>query len=477
MLAKWIAEEAATLDLGDRRRNERLKRILHQYDQVAPSTPAACGNLATLTATYRLFNNAMVTPESILQMHNDASIRRTAEHEVVVLAQDTTVCDLTKPSRQVRGAGPLEDSQKRGFFLHPLYAVSLEGLALGCVDQLMWARDSIRQNVGKAERDRQIKAMPFEEKESARWLEMMQQGEQIALANPGTHYIGVSDSESDIYELLVENNDLAANYDFVIRGCQDRRVYFGSHDQPQVLSEAIAEVPYTHHFEVSVSPRKSLISGETRKRRSNREGRTASISVRATTVQLHGPQRPGGSVPRVELQVVEAVEQDPPPGCDPIHWVLFTSLPVASLTDIELVLSSYCRRWDIELFFKTLKSGMGIEKLKYQSLDAYLNAVATLMITAFRVEQLKSVSRVAPHASCETIYDDTFWKAVLTVAGGGRAIDSQPPSVSDLCLIIAKLGGYVDQPGQGPPGSTTIWRGLLKAHAYHEAYLAIKRSD
>jgi hypothetical protein len=477
MVAGWIAEETRTLDLGDERRNKRLRRILEQLDQVPPSTPAACGELASLAATYRLFNNPSVDWTTILQAHNQASIERSATCDVVVLAQDTTVCDLTKPSRQVVGAGPLEENNKRGFFLHPLYAVTLDGLVLGCVDQLIWMRDSIRQNVSKAERDREIKAMAFEEKESARWLELMQSGEQIALANPQTHYIGVSDSESDIYELLAQNNDLAENYDFVIRGCQDRRVYLGSAEEPQVLSEAIASVPFSHEFEVSVSPRKSLISGESRKRRSNRDGRTATISVRATTVQVHGPQRPGGKVARVELQVVEAVEVNPPAGCEPIHWVLFTSLAVASLAQIELILAAYCRRWDIEVFFKTLKSGMKIEKLKYQSIEAYLNAVATLMITAFRVEQLKSASRVTPEASCETIYDSTFWQAVMLVVGGGVLSSETPPALGDFCRVIAKLGGYVDQHGQGPPGSTTIWRGLLKAHAYHEAYLAIKGSE
>ncbi|WP_145174736.1 IS4 family transposase [Rubripirellula lacrimiformis] len=474
MCPGWIEEETRTLDLGDKRRSKRFRRILEQFDQVAPSTPAACGEVADLTATYRLFNTPSVNWMAILQPHNQATMERSAKYDVVVLAQDTTVCDLTKPSRQVVGAGPLEDVKKRGFFLHPLYAVTLDGLVLGCVDQLIWTRDSIRQNVGKAQRDREIRTMAFEEKESARWLELMQSGEQIALANPQTHYIGVSDSESDIYELLIQNNDLAENYDFVIRGCQDRRVYLGSAEQPKVLSEAIAEVPFSHEFEVSVSPRKSLISGESRKRRSNRDGRTATISVRAKTVQVHGPQRPGGKVARVELQVVEAVELDPPVGCEPIHWVLFTSLAVTSLAQIELVLSAYCRRWDIEVFFKTLKSGMRIEKLKYQSIDAYLNAVAALMITAFRVEQLKSASRVTPEASCGAIYDATFWQAVMTVVEGGVLHSDTPPTLKDFCRVIAKLGGYVDQHGQGPPGSTTIWRGLLKAHAYHEAYLAIK---
>ena len=122
----------------------------------------------------RFVNNRAVQPEMILQAHNQATIERSSQHEAVVLAQDTTIVDLTKPNRQVVGAGPLESEDKRGLFLHPLYAMSEEGLPLGIIDQVIWSREEIRTNLSKAEKERLRKDLAFEEKESCRWLEMFQ---------------------------------------------------------------------------------------------------------------------------------------------------------------------------------------------------------------------------------------------------------------------------------------------------------------
>ena len=117
---------------------------------------------------------------------------------------------------------------------------------------------------------------------------------------------------------------------------------------------------------------------------------------------------------------------------------------------------------------------MKIEKLKYEEIETYLRAVSLLMINAFRVEQLKSANRVCPDVSCEDFHDTAFWQATLLVAFAGVPLPDHPPSISDYMLIVAKLGGYLKKKGQGPPGSTTIWRGLRKAESYHEAFLAFK---
>ena len=58
---------------------------------------------------------------------------------LVYLVQDTTEVDLTKPKQQVQGVGPLGTDKRLGFFYHPLYALNGKGLALGCVDQIVWS--------------------------------------------------------------------------------------------------------------------------------------------------------------------------------------------------------------------------------------------------------------------------------------------------------------------------------------------------
>lgn len=477
MLPAWIDVELASLDLGDKRRNRRAGLILDQLAQIAESTPDACQSNASLEATYRFVNNPAARPEAILQAHNQASIQRTSEHDVVVLAQDTSTVDLTKPERQVRGAGPLESDDKRGLFIHPLYALTEEGLPLGIVDQVIWTRAEIRTNLSKAEKELLRRKMAFEEKESYRWLEMFQNGEQIARATPATHFISVADSECDICEIFAETPDLPENYDYVIRGCHNRAlVARGDEDEAKFVDEALCQVEFLCTSEATVSERVAKVASDTRSRRKSRPARVAKIQMRACQVILRGPSRPGGKLPNVRLNVVEAVETDPPAGEEPIRWVLFTSLPISSIVEIQRVIQLYGRRWDIEMYFKTLKSGLGIEKLKYETLDRYLTAMSLMMIVAWRVEQLKGAARFDSDASCEKYFDADEWMPAYMVLHKTQELPLEPPTISEFMLTIAQLGGYLDKKGQGPPGSTTIWRGLRRMEAYAEAFKAFGKA-
>lgn len=471
MALQWIEDEFATLDLGHKRRERRAKIIVEQLSSMADSTPDACKDNAALEAAYRFADNDAISPEAILDAHNQSAIARSRQCETVILAQDTTVIDLTKPKRQVQGAGPLESNDKYGFFLHPLYAISDVGIPLGIFDQLIWVRDPIRDDLSRAEKTAQRRQACYEEKESYRWLEMFQSGEQIARANPQTHYIHVADSESDIYEMFLEIENQAENHDFILRGCQNRSLV-PSVDGPDCIDDALAACEIRSQCEVKVSERTSLIAGETRSRRKSRDGRVAQIGIRATTVRLHGPCRPGGRLPDMTLNVVEAIELDPPEGEEPIRWILFTSLPIDTIAAVESIVSHYSSRWGIELFFKTLKSGLGIEKLKYETIERYLTASSLMLVVAWRVEQIKVAARVDGDASCEEYFEATEWKPVYMVAKKTRTLPKEAPRMSDFMLLLAKLGGYLHKKGQGPPGSTTIWRGLRKLEAYRDAYIA-----
>lgn len=475
MVAAWIETEFDSLDLGDERRNQRAKVITDQLTQMSQSQPEAARSTAALKATYRFVDNKNNTPEAILEAHNQASIERTTEHDRVILAQDTSVVDLTKPSRQVKGAGPLESEDKYGFFLHPLYALSEEGTPLGIVDQEIWTREEIRTDLSKAEKERLRKQMAFEEKESQRWLAMFQSGEQIARANVGTEYTVVGDSESDICEIYAEAADLPDNCHFVIRGCQNRAVIDG--DGATHVDELLADAKVQVVDEVEISERESKIAGEKRPRRKSRSPRLAEISIRVSQVTIRGPARPGGKLPDATLNVVEAVELDPPAGEEPIRWVLFTTLPIETIAQIRRVLSAYACRWQIELYFKTLKTGLKIEDLKYETLDRYLTALSLMMIVGWRVEYLKGAARNDSDASCEKYFAATEWHPAYIVYTNGGSVPASPPTIEEFMLMIAELGGWQRKKRQGPPGSMTIWRGLRRMEAYADAFAAFNKAQ
>src|ERR1700722_7903156 len=222
MLAPWAREEMATADLRDKRLNDRLTQILSDLgSRPTASIPAACGGVNEMTAAYRFFDNDKADPDSILQPHAEQTRRRMAQHDTVLLVQDTTEADLTRPQQQVQDAGPLDGSARRGGFIHPLHAFTPDAIPLGTAWSRIWARKEEAESPSKAEKRKKRKAAPIEQKESQRWIEGLRPAREIAQEMPETRCICIADSEADIYELFAEPRGTIP-VDWLIRACQDR---------------------------------------------------------------------------------------------------------------------------------------------------------------------------------------------------------------------------------------------------------------
>jgi hypothetical protein len=114
MLAPWVSEEMQTADLEDKRLNERLSKVLSALgERPTASIPAACGGWDETIAAYRFFDNEKVTYERILAPHAERTLERIAAQPVVLLVQDTTELEFTRPRQQMTGAGFLDGSARR----------------------------------------------------------------------------------------------------------------------------------------------------------------------------------------------------------------------------------------------------------------------------------------------------------------------------------------------------------------------------
>jgi hypothetical protein len=113
----WIDDEFATLDLHDLRLDRRARRILDRLaSKPSLSIPAACdGHEAEREAAYRFFDNDNVDDYEILRAHRQATRQRLAAFPVVLLAQDTTAFDFSRPNEVVVDAGPLTYASRIGF--------------------------------------------------------------------------------------------------------------------------------------------------------------------------------------------------------------------------------------------------------------------------------------------------------------------------------------------------------------------------
>jgi hypothetical protein len=465
MLSPWAVDEMKAADLADKRLNKRLTQILSLFGQrPTASIPAACGGCAEMTAAYRFFDNDKVTFDKVLQPHYERTRERIAAHPVVLMVQDTTEVDLTRPDSEVVGTGPMDGANRRGVFLHPLETFTVDGTPLGAVWAEAWAR-SDEPDMTQAEKRKRRKAAPIEEKESRRWLEGLRQARAVAAVVPETTCVCIADSEADIYEMFTEplGNGAGRSVELLIRACQDRALT-ATEDAPEVthLSQAVLATPILFSQKISVRGRTPKTACEDRARRQPRRNRTAVVSIRATSVTLRPPNRRGEKLPPVMVNVVLVREEAPPKGEEPIEWVLITTLPIGDVEAVRHVISYYTVRWMIEILFRTLKSGCRVEKRRFEHVDRLLPCAAVYLIIAWRTLMVCRMGRACPDISCEAIFEPEEWKSVFVVTRR-QAPPSQPPCLEEMVRLVAQLGGYVNHPERkDPPGVQTLWLGLQR---------------
>ena len=141
---------------------------------------------------------------------------------------------------------------------------------------------------------------------------------------------------------------------------------------------------------MNVRARTAKLSTETRKRQETRGARIAELEVRATTVTVKPPYRKGGKLPEVTLNVVLAEESHPPDGATPIQWLLVTTLPIDNPEQVQQIVSYYSTRWQIEVYFRTIKSGCRIEGRPIRNVGSTVELFGRVL--NHRVEDHVSVS-------------------------------------------------------------------------------------
>jgi hypothetical protein len=422
-----------------------------------------------MMAAYRFFDNDKVTVERILAPHRERTIERIGGQSVVLLVQDTTELDLTRPEQQMTGAGWLDGSSRRGALLHPLVAFTPDGTPLGTCWQTMWTREE--PNVETvAEKQARRKATAIEQKESQRWVEGLRQARAVAQQVPTTTCVCIADSEADIYELFAEPRG-ERSVQWLVRACQDRAVvpeakpaHGSDGDTVRHIRAAVESQPVLFRQEIHVRGRKVKVSCETRGRRQPRDNRTAQVDARATTVTLRGPWRPGRRLPSVTVNVVQVREVNPPAGDVPVEWVLITTLPIDDLEQVRQIIQYYTVRFLIEVLFRVLKSGCRVEKRRFEHIDRMLPCVAVYLIVAWRTLMVCRLGRSCPDVDCAAIFDPAEWKSVWLVVKRKKLPPAAPP-LKEMLALIAQLGGYVNTANrQDPPGPQTVWLGLQRMH-------------
>ncbi len=436
-----LAEELAAIDLGDARLNRRARCTLEKLGaHPMESIPTACGGWAETLAAYRLFDHPQVTAQAVLEPHYACTEQRMRAHPRVLCIQDTTEGDYTGKN-DIAGLGPLNYETRRGLYLHPTLAVTPERVPLGLLDLWSWSREA--GSLGKDQGRR-----PIEEKESLRWLEGYRRVSELMESLPETQLVYVADREGDIYEVLAEGAATQPCAEWLIRAEHDRCLADGGKLRERlgsapVLAEAEFDLPAT----------------------AQRPARRIHQQLRVARVTLKAPHRSDRTLADIEVTAVLAREVDPPKGEEPLEWLLLTSLSVETAEQALEKLQWYLCRWQIEVFFKILKSGCRIEKLQLETLERLEPALAFYLIIAWRVLYLTMLGRNCPEMPCDVVFADEEWRAVYIVAKRQPPPDT-PPSLDEMVRLVASFGGFLNRKGDGFPGPQTLWIGLQRTRDF-----------
>jgi hypothetical protein len=454
-----IVDELDGIELGDERLNKRSKKVVEALAaNPEASINAACQGWSETLAAYRFFDNASVSPERLLAPHREATVRRMQEQPVALILQDTTELDYTAHPPQ--DARCLNSETRFGLYHHAHLAVTPDKLPLGVLATENF--DRAPETLGQAD---QRANLPIEEKESFRWLKGYRLACEAAAQCPDTQVVSVGDREADIYDIYVDAQEAAAGggrrADYLIRVRTER-----STTEPD--PEAGAAAYHKVRDEVGKSPllaRQSLELAATPKR----AARTATVEVRALTVQIKPPHA-RSRLPVVTANVVLVEEVGGPGDGTDVSWLLITTLPIATLAEVLLCVQYYLARWIIEIYFRMLKTGCRVEEIQLETKARLENCLALYNIIAWRVLYLTYLNRTTPDLPCTAVLDDAEWKSVWSVVKK-QPLPKTPPTLSEMLKLITELGGYNNRATELPPGPQPLWVGLRRMLDFATAWL------
>lgn len=460
----WVEEEFKTIDIGDKRLNNRMIHITECLGLAPGRTiPQTFKSWGDIKACYDFVKNDLVTEEKLLAPHIERTLERIKEYSVVLLLSDTTDINYTTKAAMT-GKERLTNKQN-GIWLHPTIAVTPERLTLGIVDANFWHREPEVAGKSAASGTSRDKA-PIEEKESYRWLKSYLKACEIASKAPKTEVININDREGDIIEIFEEaskQKEGSFAY-FIIRSKHDRCLEEEDEEKKiqKKLRQKLKETAPIGEIEFTIPP-----TGK-------RKGRKVKQQIKAVSVTLK-PANKHKKSKKVKINAVMAIEENPPEGEEALVWIFITNLPINSFDDVCKIIKYYLCRWEIELFFKILKSGCKIEERQLQTTDRMKNLISIFMILAWRVQFTMMLGRVNSEILASEIFEDAEWKSVYKIANNKKSLPRKAPKLGEFIILIAELGGYVNQKGAEPPGVKTMWKGMARMVDFAIAWEAFGR--
>jgi hypothetical protein len=400
-----------------------------------------------LEGFYRFVNNPKVDFITTLQPHIEQTTSLVKQSQLPVLLIHDSSQFKCESEKRIEGLGPIRKGDQ-GFLGHFCLATQFGPGAkvLGVLGAKLWTRKKRR---GKRKSARLIQRS--KNRESLRWWDLIEKVDRQTGEN--VKPIHVTDREGDIFWLFSKLQQ--AKDRFVIRICHDRPLCFEEGDGK--LFDVLENAKTVCEREVTISKRAEAIFKTKRKIYPPRKKRKVKLALSAKTVVIERAGHAELSLPAfLQLNVVRAIELDPPPGEEPIEWCLATSEPIGTKADIERIIDIYCVRWTIEEYFKVVKTGCAFRKRQFESAQAIFNTLAFQLPIACKIYNLRKYvddGITDPKA----IFTQVQIKLLRLLVQDGRA---NFQTLSEALFALAALGGHIVC--NGPPGWQILSRGMEK---------------
>ncbi|MDB5312462.1 MAG: tnpA [Gemmataceae bacterium] len=474
------AKQFGAAVLGDKRRTARLVQLADAFlRRPEASLPRKCGSDAAYQGLLGLLACPATTHRAVIHPHgrNTSAAMTTRAGRTTLLIGDLTEFDFTSVTSLKPELGPIGNGRGAGFECFNLLAVAGEdGSVIGLANQTLFRRR--RRKMTRT----QVRKLPAAKRQSGLWARA---AEPVPPTPAGATWVWVFDREGDTTEALRAFD--AHHRQYLIRSKADRCVRAG-HEPDAVEAKLhvwLRSRPVAGTRETSV--------GET----TRRAGRRTTCGISYARVQVRWSTANGSpDGPPTRGWAVRVWELDPPPGEDPLEWLVLTTVSVESFAEACERVDWYERRWVVEEYHKCLKSGVQVEGPQVRRRDRLEPLLGMLSVVAVELLRLRDASRDearAPRPAVEWV--DPLLVEVLAgpAADGGSSPSGAartPPSVSEpgtggenpvgagtvptnpapartfetmtvgeFYRKLAKLGGYLGNFKKSPPGWQVLWAG------------------
>jgi hypothetical protein len=458
----WAMEQFGAADLGDARRKRRLLEMAEAAARrPAGKVSAVFTRSKEREGAYDFLESPHAPREAFAESMFMCTAVRARGEGAVYVPIDLTSLSLTDLDGERFGPIGSPNRPVRGLMVANAFAVTMDGVPLGLIDQQYWMRDETEVLPKNARTERNHRR-PFEDKQGSRFTSAAEDAVR-RLDTIGVLPWVIIDREGDNRDIIFRLMEMKCA--FTVRASWNRKV--GEPNNTWTLRDELETEPCLCTTQVTLP------------RNGKRAARTVTLEVRAARAKIRFDRQDRATKDLFAVLVREKNRRGSKK--DPLDWLLYTNVPILDAEAALKIVAAYRARWRIEEFHRTWKSGAcNVEATQLRSFEAVAKWATILSAVSTRIERIKYLARNEPDRPATTELEPIEIEALLVErqARVGRHVRlPKKPTVGEATAWIAEMGGWMGVKTSGPPGSVTIARGLQVLAIYTRALVDVRTGN